>query len=154
MTLSLFSDPAMKLMNFTNYLTAFTREDEEEDKLAFLDIDISRRGPQLLRSIYRKETCAGLYIRYDSFCPKHHKLATIKSLASRAKRICTPSLLQEESNNLRTIFTANRFPINIINKCIEQEIEIRSIATEEDKTRIVFRLPYIGQKSSEFGHKI
>ena len=28
------------------------------------------------------------------------------------------------------------------------------MATEEDKTRIVFRLPYIGQKSSEFGQKM
>ena len=33
-------------------------------------------------------------------------------------------------------------------------MEVRSIATEEDKARIVFWLPYIGQKSSEFGHII
>ena len=93
-------------------------------------------------------------IRYDSFCPWHHKLATIKSVASRAKRICTPSLLQDELDNLRLIFTDNGFPINIINKCIEQAMEVKSVATEEDKNSIVFRLPYIGQKSSEFGHRI
>ena len=111
-------------------------------------------GQQVLRSIYRKKTFTGLYIRYDSFCPRHHKLATIKSVASRAKWICTPSLLQDELDSLRLIFTENRFPINIINKCIEQAMEVKSVATEEDKTKNVFRLPYIGQKSSELGHRI
>ena len=79
-----------QILNSIHPSLKFTREDEEEDKLAFLDINISRKGQQLLRSIYRKKTFTGLYIRYDSFCPRHHKLATIKSLASRAKRICTP----------------------------------------------------------------
>ena len=143
-----------QLLNIIHPSLKFTREDEEGNKLAFLDIDISHWGPHLLRSIYRKKMFTGLYIRYDSFCPRHHKLAIIKSLASGTKRICAPSLLQEELDNLRTIFTANGFPINIINKCIEQAMEVRSIATEEDNTRMVFRLPYIGQKSSEFGHRI
>ena len=31
-------------------------------------------------------------------------------------------------------------------KYIAQAMEVRSIATEEDKTKIVFWLPYIGQK--------
>ena len=62
--------------------------------------------------------------------------------------------LQEELDNLRLIFTDNGFPINIINKCIKQTPEDKGVATEEGKTRILFRLPYIGQRSSEFGHRI
>ena len=122
-------------------------EDRISKEQALLDINISRMGQHLLRSIYRKKTFTsdrrrrtftGLYIRYDSFCPRHHKLATIKSLASRAKRICTPSLLQDELDNLRSIFIDNGFPI-IISKCIEQAMDVKSVATEKDKTRIVFR---------------
>ena len=74
MTLSLFSDQAInyagdfhQLLNSIHPSLKFTREDGEGDKLAFLDTDISRRGPPLLRSIYRKKTITGLYIRYDSF---------------------------------------------------------------------------------------
>ena len=68
--------------------------------------------------ILASEITSGLYVRYDSFCPRHHKLATIKSLATRAKRICAPPLLQDELDSLRTIFTDNGFPINIIKKCV------------------------------------
>ena len=88
MTLLLFSDLAMnyagdfhQLLNSIHPSLKFTREDGEGDKLAFLDTNISRRGPPLIRSIYRKKTITGLYIRYDSFSPRHHKLATIKSVS-------------------------------------------------------------------------
>ena len=106
MTLSLFSDLAMKLINFTSIHPSlkFTREDEEGDKPAFLDINISRRGPPLLRSIYRKKVLTGLYIRYDSFSPRHHKLATIKSISikSQADRytITTPGRIGQFTNNI------------------------------------------------------
>ena len=87
MTLSLCSDQAMnsargfhQLLNSIQPSLKFTREDGEGDKLACLDTDISRRGPPLLRSIYRKKTITVFYIRYDSFSPRHHKLATIKSV--------------------------------------------------------------------------
>ena len=88
MTLLLFSDLALnyagdfhQLLNSIHQSLKFTREDGEGDKLAFLDTDISRRGPPLLRSIYRKKTITGLHIRYDSFSPGHHKLVTIKSVS-------------------------------------------------------------------------
>ena len=87
MTLLLFSDLAMnyardfhQLLNSIHPSLKFTREDGG-DKLAFLDTDISRRGPPLLRSIYRKKAITGLHIRYDSFSPRHHKLATIESVS-------------------------------------------------------------------------
>ena len=87
MTLSLLSDLSMnyagdfhQLLNSIHPSLKFTGEDGG-DKLAFLDTDISHRGPPLLRSIYRKKTITGLHIIYDSYSPRHHKLATIKSVS-------------------------------------------------------------------------
>ena len=113
-------------------------------------------GQWMLRSIYRKKAFTRLYIRLDSFCPGHHKLATIKSLASRVTLICAPSLLQDELDNLRLIFTDNGFPMNVIYKCIDKhwkKWEVQQGKKTKPESCSGYHTAYIGQKSSVLGYR-
>ena len=79
-----------------------------------------------LRSIYRKPTFTGLYTRWDSFSPASHKIGLIKSLTSRAHKICSPSMLDLEKSKLKTIFADNGYPSMVVDRVIRQTLERRS----------------------------
>ena len=128
---------------------------EHENAIPFLDINVQRTGNELHRSIYRKKTFTGLYTRFDSFCPMNQKLSTLKSLVARAVKLCTPELLEQEMDKLRSIFMNNGFPIKIINKYIQQAMTPMTKDTQEGTPRrVTFKLPYIGNVSRGFSSRI
>ena len=53
----------------------------------FLDLEIHPDGI----SIYRKETHTAQFVHFESFTKWNHKVAWIRSLCSRAKKLCTPN---------------------------------------------------------------
>ena len=70
----------------------FTREDESNSEIPFLDILIKRKSEGLLdTSIYRKPTFSGLYLKWSSFIPKQFKINLLTCLLNRAWRICSNS---------------------------------------------------------------
>ena len=72
----------------------------------------------------------GLYVRWDSSSPMDQKIAAVKSLVSRAMRICSASELDGELAIIRSIFGNNGFPTAVIDRTI-QRIRTRFI---ENKT--------------------
>ena len=78
---------------FENYLNSrhnnmkFTFEVEQNDKLCFLNIDISRDGNKFKTSLYRKPTFSGIYTNFNSFIPMTYKCGLIHSLLFRAFNI-------------------------------------------------------------------
>ena len=57
-------------------------EEESEGKLPFMDVLVERCDGKLARSVYRKPTFTGQYVRWDSFVPTDQKIAVLKSLVS------------------------------------------------------------------------
>ena len=55
-------------------------------------------------TIYRKNTHTGQYVYYDSCTPWNYKISWIRSLVTRAKRICSVNLLTEEINEIKKCF--------------------------------------------------
>ena len=53
----------------------------------FLDLEIHPDGV----SIYRKETHTAQFVNFSSYTKFNHKVAWMRSLATRAKRLCTPT---------------------------------------------------------------
>ena len=82
----------------------YTMENEVDSRLPFMDVLVRRTGGGLVRSVYRKPTLTGLCIRWDSFPQTHQKIGPIKSLASRACKICSETTLREELDRLQEIF--------------------------------------------------
>ena len=66
----------------------FTYETENDNKLAFLDVLVSREGGKFTTSLYRKPTFSGLYSNFMSFMPILYKKGLIKTLFYRAFMLC------------------------------------------------------------------
>ena len=72
---------------FLNYLNnqhqniAFTIETEQNQKLPFLDVVITRSNNKIRTSVYRKPTFSGQGLSFFSFCTLRFKLNSIKTFA-------------------------------------------------------------------------
>ena len=70
---------------------------------------------KLQTKVYRKKTHAGQYIRYSPKQPEYVKIATIKTLVSRAKIVCiTQDVLTSELNNNNKTMQLNDYPGSLI----------------------------------------
>ena len=94
-TFVLFSDLSRANMYLNNIDSKhdrinFTMECESDNKLAFLDCKIHRSAltNKFECSVYRKETFSGLGASYYSFFCFNFKLNGIRTLFSRAYKIC------------------------------------------------------------------
>ncbi len=63
-------------------------EKENNSTLPFLDVLVSKETSVFLTTVYRKPNFTGLYIRWDSFCPKKPKKNLMKTRTHRALMIC------------------------------------------------------------------
>src|SRR5678815_870993 len=89
----------------------FTKEEELDGKLPFLDVFVQRRENKFHTSIYRKPTSTSLGTSYFSSIPFGYKRAGIYCRIDRAYKICSNWLsFHKEMDFLRTFFTINLFP--------------------------------------------
>ena len=136
----------------------FTVELEEDGCLPFMDVQISRKDGVFERTVYRKPTFTGIYTRWDSFCPTSQKIGLMRSLTSRARRICSMSTLPDEIQTLRTIFAENGYPGNLIERYVRMENTAGSITTKHAETNsskfVTLQLPWIGRASTTFVSEI
>ena len=94
----------------------FTVDKFEDCVPHFLDLEIHPDGI----SIYRKETHTAQFVHFESFTKWNHKVAWIRSLCSRAKKLCTPNKLKAELDNIKRFASYNGFPRWIVNKIMKQ----------------------------------
>ena len=81
----------------------FTMESEEEGQLPFLEVLVMKEAGKFATTIYRKPTFTGL-------CATGQKIALLRSLTQRAKKICSPQHLGNEITKLKSIFSTNGYP--------------------------------------------
>ena len=62
----------------------FTFEKENNSTLLFLDVLVCKETSVFLMTLYHKPTYIGLYVHWDSFCPKKRKMNLIKTLIHQA----------------------------------------------------------------------
>jgi hypothetical protein len=90
---------------------------EENNRISFLDLLITRQPSAIEIDIYRKPTATDTTINYTSKHPTEHKLAAYRYLI---RRMTTLPLSQEkeeaEWQTILTIANNNNFPIHIIRK--------------------------------------
>ena len=134
----------------------FTMEREENGILPFMDVAVRRTSGGLERSVYRKPTFTGLYTRWDSFSPTNQKISLMRSLTSRAHKICSPSTLHGELAKLREIFLDNGYPGYLVERIIKapESRKAPSIAMNVPLKPVIVTLPWIGRISSSFSHEI
>ena len=97
---------------------SFTMEEENNNKLSFLDVLVERCDSSFLILVYRKPTSTGLYLSWDSFALRSRKLNLIRCLSYRVLNICCDNKIEEELKVIKEIL------INIL--CIIYHIIIIS----------------------------
>ena len=134
----------------------FTREHETDGSLPFLDVLVQRTQTSLNTSIYRKPTFVGQYIPWQSFCPTSQKINLISCLVFRAHKICSKVKLNEEINNIKSIFGSLGYPLEIIEKAINKTISKLDSPTKHgpNKCSIYLRLPYLGKEAKLLENQI
>ena len=91
----------------------FTVEVESENKIAFLDTEITQQdNGSLSTAVYRKKAYTDQYLSFHSHHSISHKIAVVNTLYSRAESICsTEQELEKERNHVKKVL---RYPERIL----------------------------------------
>ena len=98
-------------MNAQNDNIKFTKEDEDNNMLSFLDVLVTRVDGTFCTSVYRKPTFSGLFMKYDSFVPAQYKRSLVYGLINRSWKICSSvESFENEVKFLKNILGASGYP--------------------------------------------
>jgi hypothetical protein len=158
-TFILFSDRSHAPL-FLNYLNGkhadikFTMELENDKKLPFLDCLVSRDTNNFACSVYRKQTFTGLGLSFYSFCPFIFKYNSVKTLLSRAYRVCSNyASLHDEFLFLKNYFKCNGYASSFIDRQISNFLgkiyDPPSIEFGPQMRRIYLAFPFFGPQSEK-----
>ena len=117
-------DPFLAFLNSQPTSISFTKEEENNGHIAFLDLNIYRHETPLTTfstSIFRKKTFTGLLTKYDSCIPHIFKLNLISSLVYRAWHLSSSYLnLHIELTYIQNLLLKNSFPLTLIHENIHK----------------------------------
>ena len=74
-------------MNIRHRNMKFTVEEEQDNKISFLDILITWAGNELQTSLFYKKTFSGVYLHFNSHLPNTYKKDLIDTLSYRTYNI-------------------------------------------------------------------
>ena len=110
----------------------FTSETECGGYFSFLDAKICRyvtseEANKVFTRVFRKSTYTHLLINWKSWCPKKNKIAIIKGLHERARRICTTvEDFKLELAHISNILKLNGYPRKLISNMEGYSLNIRN----------------------------
>ena len=117
------SHPQMFLdyINSKHSKIKFTHEQEVDDKLSFLDVNLTKtQSGTISTSVYRKNTFTGRSLDWFSFCPEIFKLNSIYTLIHRAFNITSNnSLIHKEMMFLKDLFVSNNYSIEVFHQVLK-----------------------------------
>lgn len=123
----------------------FTMEKEEDNKISFLDVAITRKNGNFTTEVYRKPTHTDLYTRYTSHHHPSVKAGTVRCLGLRAEEICDGESKEKELIHLRDTFKRNDYLKKIIERNLSRTtptMREKEGASNTDKSKLLY-LPYL-----------
>ena len=134
----------------------FTLKKENNSTVPFLCVLVCKETSAFLTTVYHKPTFTGLYIRWDSFCPKKRKINLIKTLRHRALMIYFESKLNDEVEFITGTLCNNGFPEDIVQSVIRDKMSDFSKIKPDFVLRcpVYLRLPWLGDISDTFANQI
>ena len=142
----------LSFMNSRHPNIRFTKEEEQNDSLSFLDILVSRDVGKFVTNIYRKPTFSGVYSHFDSFIPLYFKHGLILSLLYRLFRLCSDhDKFHQEVSNLKSILSKNKYPSYVIDFCVRRFLnkiyQPKVTTLTVPKRELFITLPFLGPHS-------
>ncbi|KAJ8921267.1 hypothetical protein NQ315_013739 [Exocentrus adspersus] len=128
-------------------------EVEEDGKLPFLDVSLSRNADGTLgHTVYRTLTHTNRYLNKDSNHHPRQKRGIIKTLVERARRICDPEDIEKELKHLEEAFIANGYSSQEIKRAIRPNRHRGGDSHEKNAEQSGFAcLPYIHKVTDRIG---
>ena len=114
------TEDILHTINNTTSNIKFTKEEEQNNQLAFLDILLTRTEDGTIQTqVYRKKTHTDQILNYNSNHPTQHKISCIRTLFNRINTHCNADHAKtEERKFLYSTFTKNNYPVHFINKVL------------------------------------
>lgn len=114
----------------------FTVENEEDNKLKFLDMTLQRRDGVIVKIWTPKQT-NGRYLDYNSESPFQHKRNTAIALIDRAIKLTNASERHKTIMTVKQILVKNHYPNWFINKLLKQRTDrhYNTLRHEERQTQ-------------------
>jgi len=123
----------------------FTLEKEQNNRINFLDITISKNQDGLAFEIYRKPTATDIIIPSDSCHPREHKTAAIRYYRNRLEMYkLTPESRQKEKDNMQHILVNNKYNTPSIG---DFNNEKRQRQKEQEQKQKWAKFTYIGKET-------
>ena len=67
----------------------FTLEQEKNEKLSFLDIEVSPEKGKFVTTIYGKSTFSGVYMHSESVFPTVYRFGVVYTVACHCSKVCS-----------------------------------------------------------------
>ncbi|XP_067625777.1 uncharacterized protein [Eurosta solidaginis] len=96
----------------------FTKELEQNNKIAFLDVEIHRKNQNLTFNWYAKSMASGRIINYHSNHPWKQKINTATSLIRKIHLLSDGDFIEENKKKIKNILFKNSYPNTLIEKLI------------------------------------
>jgi hypothetical protein len=139
--------------NIHKDILQYTKEDETDNTINFLDITIHRTQRKLIYNIYRKSTTTDTMIHQTSCHPKQHKISGINYLINRLNTYPLDENGKKKENNIiRQMLTQNSYSID---EHITQKLQNNkykkhpSIPQQTNKKEKCISFTYFGYKTQK-----
>ncbi|XP_072430928.1 uncharacterized protein [Chiloscyllium punctatum] len=138
-------EETFNIINNTLTGIKFTKEEETDNKLAFLDVTVERKdNGELQTCVYRKPTNTDQILNYTSNHPNTHKRSCIRTLFPQATTHCsTDELRKTEENRLYNVFKKNGYSKNTVHRFFKNKPR----QADQTQPETLTTLPYIKEVS-------
>jgi len=133
----------------------FTKEEEENNKLAVLDLElnVNRKTKKIEFKVHYKKTNTNITIKKKSNHKDSIKTAVIKGYGDRARALCDKQYLTEELKNVEQVFVENGYIKKEVRKAMkEKQRSDENDETEEPTIRGVALMPNIPEFTTKFNN--
>ena len=123
-----------RYMNSRHLNIKFTCQEENDNKISFLDISITRIENKFTTPIFRKKTFSGVYLNFHSHLPTDYKKGLIDTLLHRSRNICSDyASFHQEILFLKSVWQKNSLPLFFIDKCVKKFLDKLFIKRKKEK---------------------
>lgn len=139
-------NPTLDIINSQYNSIKFTVEIENNNRIPFLDLNLTRTNNRIDINIYRKPTNTNRYITNDSYSTNAHKMAVFNSLIYRMCKLpLSPNNFINELEHIKNIAHINGFYKSDIDNILRKhshKLEINNLTTLNSTTSDTQLIPF------------
>ena len=140
----------LKQLNDCHPAITFTIEEEENEKLPFLDVEIIRKGDgSVATRLYHKSTWTGQYINFHSFVHISMKRNIIRNLGSRIEKLVSAEFRQADMEILRKALLHNGYPEAFLDANLFSNNKRKCNEEDESNQQAYLRIQLRGDAAAE-----